>query len=805
MAGAPPVDYGAYRAPRLPDQPTLDPAVAAQATGGGYVAAAEGAELARRFLQKRFEARAETDVSDALTRTSDELETLRLDLEKDPDTAGRHEKFKSKAEAIRDKEMSGLDYQPARDAFKTRFNRVSGALTTQLKTAAFEEEKQVGRLKLDDNNDDLLNKALFAKAPAEREAYLANVRANIDGAVKTGLIGATGAHQRLRAGLGKFEVAVADGMIRQNPAAAMKALQDPEQFKYLDAPARAKLLAQGQSRIESLGVQARAEWQHDFQLYQQARAAGQPVDAKIETQLVARARRVGGAAFQHLNTTKQFYDRVDTYAGMPLPELREASVQLGQGSLVDKQVGRAVDRIITQDTREKTKLLQEGLKEFKTFREVGEQAPNLPNLLELAAEVGGPTMRESVEATDRFYARVNYAKDRFSADGVRQRITMITEDRRAAQGGTLTVEDIHEVGALHKALEVKEREAKADPAGYVMKYYPTVAESFVKAGKSGDTEDFGRAADALLAAQQREGIAPQLLAKDAAVRLEAQLNDPDVGKRLAAVDAAKAAFGDRHWPLVKQQLNTGKDLPPETEVLASLPPGAVLDRARIVEAFRLKEDEWSKQLGSEKATLDDFVRAKGADVMRSFNLTPGGSPHADAFMVTARRLAYLNRSSGQSASQAAANAWDEAFNRHWTLVGNVRIPKIDGQPVADPARVAMSQRIVVGQLGKLDLLDPETPGLANLTPTQRRAMLARAAQSFGYWVSDAKESGGYLFAGPNQPVRWSDGSPVFLPFEAAQQGNLESSLRRVNRRASVRRIDDTGREEVIEEDTGARQ
>jgi len=572
MAGIPNPDLSA-RVGRTGGVPMLSPEEVAQGASAGLMVAADAATFAGNYLQKRAESRAEMQVGEALMRSSDALETLRVELESDPDTANRHEKFRAKAREVMDREAGAINLPAAREAFRTRGGRVVGSILTQVKNGAAEEEKQMARATLDTANDDLLNKALFAKSPAERAAYLATVDENLQGALKAGTITAVTAHARKRAGLGKFEVAQADMLIKQSPAAAIKALSDPEQFKYLDAPARAKLISQAQARSESLGMQAQASFTHDMTLYTQARAAGQPVDANIEANLRQRAVAMGGVKASHFDTTKRFYDRVEDYAGRPLPELREAVVKLGQGSLEDKQVARAVDKQVTAETRELQKVFQDGLKEFQTIREAGEKAANLPTLLQQASDLGGPQMRESVEALDAYYSRINHARASESAEGVRQRIAMINEDRRSAQGGTLTLQDVQEIGALQRALELKEREAKADSAGYVLKYYPTVAEEFARAAQTGDAEGFARASAAMLEAQRREGIPQQLLAKPAAARLEAQLNSPKIEDRLAAVDAARAGFGPDNWPLIKAQLNQGKDLPPETEVLASLPPG----------------------------------------------------------------------------------------------------------------------------------------------------------------------------------------------------------------------------------------
>lgn len=776
MAVAPQVDYSA-RTPRVGDVPILDPGQAAASAASGLEAVAGVVDLGAAFLRKRAESRAESEVAEAVMQSTDQLETLRIELEKDPDTATRHEKFRAAAEKVYDEQAKRFDYGPTREAYKARFIRLNGAMLTQVKNSAADEELQVARFKLDEANDDLLNKALFARTPVERAAYLDTVRQNVEGAVKAGTIkGLTGAAM-LKSGLSRFEVALADDLIRRNPGGAMKALQNPEEFKHLDPPARAKLLTQAQSRIDSQAVQASAIFTHDMTLYTQARAAGQPVDPGIEADLRKRAQSQGAAKLQSFDTTKRYYDRVETYSGMSLPELRVASSQLGQGSLEDKQVGRAVDKLILTGTREKTKLLQEGLKEFRDLRAAGEVSPKLPELLTLAEEVGGQTLRDSVEATDQWFSRINQAQRNESAAQVRERIEAINTDRRTKQGGVLTLEDVQEIGALQKALEFKEREAKTDSAQYVLKYYPTVAEAVANAAATGDAEAFSRAAEAMVQAQKREGIPVQILAKPAAAQLEAKLSSPNVEERNAALEAAKVAFASGHWPLIKQQLNQGKDLPPEIEVQASLPPGANIERARITQAFQLKEEEWAKQLGPEKSSLDELVRSKGADIMRSFNLTPGGSPHADAFMATARRLSYLNRAAGQSPGVAASNAWDEAFNRHWELVGGVRVPKHDGVPVVDPGNLRQAQDLIVRQLSKLDLEDPVHPSLAHLTPAQRKQQLVRATQTYGYWVSDKDEKGAYLFAGRDQVVRWEDGNPVYLPFEAVVPGALDASLR----------------------------
>lgn len=773
----------------VPAAQTISPVAAAQAAGGIAAGAAEVAEFAAGWMQRRADRNQEAQVSDAVLRVTDQLQNLRVELESDPDTLKRHEKFRAKADELVSKEMAGLGYQKHRDDFKVRANRLSATLGLDVKLGAAAEEKELNRLKLDDNNSDLLNKALAApRGSPERAQYLENAKANIRGAVEVGTISAVQARTRERQQLASFEAADAGDLLHKSPAAAIKALRDPAQYTYLDAPARQRLITMAEQRAESQGVQARAEFNSDFTLYTQARQAGQPVSAEIEENLARRSKALGGVQAKHFDVTKTFYDRVDSYAGKSLPDLRAAVTDLDSGDLKDKQVGRAVQKIVVDETREKGRQLKDQLGDWQKLREAGERPDTLPAILKLAEEVGGESTKASIEALDRRYDRINDARRNAPAAEVREKIANIQGARKADQGGQLALDDLYEIGALQHVLDAKEKEAKADSAAYVIKYYPTVAEAFAKLGPQSTAEDFNRAASSLIAAQDREGIPRQILTRPVAERLEAKLNHADPAVRQEAARDARATFGPALWPLIKQQLNKGANIPADVEVLASLPPTARVDAAKISEGFKLKEEEWAKQLGADKRSLDDKVRDGGADIWQSFARTPGGPPVSEQFITAARRVAYVNRAQGQSVGDASRNALDEVFNRHWLLVDGVRVPKIDGQPVVEPDRLRTMQRLYVRGVEKMDLLDPESPALANLTPEQRKGQLARAVQSFGFWVSDADEKGAYLFAGPGQPVRLSDGKPVYIPFSELQGANWEPAQKRAREAFGGRRL-----------------
>jgi len=762
----PTISYGQVRG-GVP-QPTGPSFDVAMAQGGGFAGGlAKGLEEIGKWAQREQDARDAVAVSDASMRVTNELDETRRNLDGDADYKGREVKFQAKAKQIYDRELQGLSTPDARRAFHLRYNQLSGSIGLSVRHDARDAEIEDARLALQQNNDAALNKALFARTPEEKKILLDQVRTNIYDAVRTGFVPARMAATMLRQSTIKFQAGEASELIRTSPAAAIAALRDPNQFSHLDATSRQSLMLQAQQRSESLGAQARSELRADISDYRQAREAGQPISPEETARLQTRAKGAGfGPSFDRM---KDFYDRVEGYTvGKTLPQLRQAVGDLEKtGTVPDAAVARSVRRQLTAEEREARSQLNDQFKEFEGYRSRGESYPQLTQLLQRAEDYGGPTMAQSVRDRDAFWSRLAAAGNE-PASALAGRISMIDRERRAAQSGSLTPEDLEERDALTKALKQKLDLADKDPAAYARRFYPTIDETLRTANEANDAATARLARAALIDAQRQEGIPEHriaLLTKSEADAVEGRLNAPDSRTRIAEVDRLKAAYGPEEWQMVRRQLDAGKKLPPDVEVLATLPATDPRTRELLSQAFTLERSEVEKNIGRDRVKIiTDRVDSSGDDVQRIFRATPGGADYFASLKSAAERLAWLYATShGMDDSMASRTAWNDVFYRHWDISTGVRIPKVDGAPLVDPGTIKDRQREMVAALDRLPL-DPGTaPGLEGLSEKRRRAMTVDAVRRRGFWVTAPDDRGAYLFAAPGEPVTVG-GRPYYMPF-----------------------------------------
>jgi len=774
MAPWPTLSYGQIRgaAPR-PTGPSF--AVAEAAGGGFFSGAAKLTEGLAKIADKEQEARDTVAVSDAATRIAGDLDGYRRELDSDADYKSREAKFQTRAKEVYDRELAALSSPRARQAFHLRYNQLSGSIGLQVRHDARDAEIQDARVALDTNNDALLNKALFARSPQEAAAYLDQVKANVHDAVKTGVLPARMAAAELRRTSIKLQAGQASEMIRTNPAGAIAALRDPAQFPHLDANSRQQLLLQAQQRSESLGAQARSEVRAVLADYRAARSSLQPVSPE-ETLRVERQAKAAGFGRQFAEM-KGFFDRVEGYTvGKTLPELRAGVNELEKsGTIADAGVARAVRAQLTAEERQAKAQLDAQYREFERYRSGNEAYPQLDQLLQRAEDYGGAPLRDSIAGRDAYWSRINRAAGE-PASAVAGRLDMIENERRRAQDGKLTLEDLEERDALRKALDLKVRQAAEDPAAYARRYYPTIDESIRAADEAGDAVGARRARAALIDAQRREGIPEHRLAVLTKPQLDAAaagMNSPDPQTRMATADRLRQSLGEDQFRYVRQQFAAAdKKLPADIEVLATLPPGASVDRERLALAMRLSRDEAEKNIGRDNLkAIGTRVDSIGDDVQRTFRNTVSGQEYFASLKTVAERMAWLNANQGMDASMASRRAWNEVFYKHWDVSAGVRIPKRNDVPIADPTDVKRRFRETIDTLSRLPV-DTEKPAGDQRPESARRAEQVARARRQGFWVTSADDRGAYLFDAPGRAVTVM-GNPVYVPFVPAGRSIFE--------------------------------
>lgn len=284
---------GQLAAPPQIDQAHL-PGMAAAGAGAMTEKIGEGIQRGAQVADKILEAREKVQISNATVDVAGQLQDARLELEKDPDTAGRLAKFQAKAEQIKQQQLSQFSGAGASD-FTIRFNQLYKPMELDVKQGAWREEIQQHKLDLGSSLDKLASQAVFAKTPLERESIQAEADKQIQQAVNSGYLRASDATHMKHAYLGNVDKALAAELVRLNPEAAISALGDPNKFPYLSAADRVTERTRAQARLESLSAQDRAEARVDAaeitQAINNAIANGEPMPPEDEVRsTIARLR-----------------------------------------------------------------------------------------------------------------------------------------------------------------------------------------------------------------------------------------------------------------------------------------------------------------------------------------------------------------------------------------------------------------------------------------------------------------------------------------------------------------------------------
>lgn len=237
--------------------PRASPADANRTAGILAAGAGVGSDAAAVLGKQQLEGERTIDLIDATTRATKALNDLDLKVGKDPDHRTAKERFTKGAVAIREDIMRGLDNATAL-RFAGRFDPLVQGRIGQVENEAWRKEAQVGRVKLDGATNEAVTAALLAKDAVERKRLLQTAKDNIDAAAAAGYLFPADALKRKEGVDRTFQDATAIRLIEANPWAAVKALNDKDQFKALPAGRREILIGAAQRRIKAMVATAKA-------------------------------------------------------------------------------------------------------------------------------------------------------------------------------------------------------------------------------------------------------------------------------------------------------------------------------------------------------------------------------------------------------------------------------------------------------------------------------------------------------------------------------------------------------------------
>jgi hypothetical protein len=292
--------------------------------------------------------------------------------------------------------------------------------------------------------------------------------------------------------------------------------------------------------------------------------------------------------------------------------------------------------------------------------------------------------------------------------------------------------------------------------------------------------------------QQTDGGLPpvltRLLPKATAERLEVNFNELKGQQRLDFLEAQRAKYGAL-WPQVLRQLDEGKKLPADVKILGAIPGSLRLgpDGALIQQALAIPEKQRA-ELVADEALRKRFpvLAAQAAEPLReTMRRTPGEieayGDYAEAITRVAEFLYGTKRAASPEA--AARQAYQIVAGNHWSMAGSVRIPKIDGVPVADPTMVAAYGTYITRNLDKYYLAVPEATGaLAQVPELRRLEMWRNHLKAYGALTADRFEDGVVLRDLEGRIVRGQNGQAISATWaEIAQDRDFQAWLRQGNR------------------------
>lgn len=231
-----------------------------------------------------------SDVADRTSTLQNDLDRKRLELQGDPDIAGREGKFQAYARERYGQLADGLDGKTAAQ-FQQRVNPMADAMSTSVRHQARTDLVERAVVALRTTNDQLIAKAGDARNPNERQALIDAMDRNIKDAFDTGMLTDAQYRAEQKATLGKVDQAEALRLIRDNPSAMMQRLAKSDFLPNLDPVARQTLIEKaGNEQLRRANLAYTMEARREVQERRQLRISGteamkEIIDLKDKEQL----------------------------------------------------------------------------------------------------------------------------------------------------------------------------------------------------------------------------------------------------------------------------------------------------------------------------------------------------------------------------------------------------------------------------------------------------------------------------------------------------------------------------------------
>lgn len=203
-------------------------------------------------------ARDENAITTSVADVTAKLDQYRIDLEKDPDYAGREAKFQAEATRLRGEALPALSNAASLD-FDRRFQGLYAGQAHSIRTQARHDEIQSQIVDLDAATNKQLETALNAPNRLVRNATLDEIKLSIERARDTGVLSAAAAKKFHKDTLGKFDELTVSRVMRKAPGQALALLNDDAATPNLDPLRREQLKIHAQSRLEQMSALAKAD------------------------------------------------------------------------------------------------------------------------------------------------------------------------------------------------------------------------------------------------------------------------------------------------------------------------------------------------------------------------------------------------------------------------------------------------------------------------------------------------------------------------------------------------------------------
>lgn len=206
-----------------------------------------------------------TDIATGQSDFQNALDRKRVELDADPDIAGRETKFQQFAQEEHARRAQGMDATTSA-LFTRAVNPLADSMSMSVRHQARKDTVEQAVVALRAGNDDLVTKSGDARNPNERDALLAQINGNLKQALDTNVLTQAQYEQERKATLVKADQALALKLIRDNPGGTAVQLAKSDFLANLDPVARQVLIDKAGNEVNrraSLAYtqEARAELQ----------------------------------------------------------------------------------------------------------------------------------------------------------------------------------------------------------------------------------------------------------------------------------------------------------------------------------------------------------------------------------------------------------------------------------------------------------------------------------------------------------------------------------------------------------------